>query len=129
MQEYTELYDSGSVRLLGVCDDCGIYLFRVELPARTYQGLDRGFSGVASFCFVPQQEEYYCKLLRNMYETLQGECLILDYDFGNELRLFFEGRQLKIEGKFWNGYNRLTFGGEDVDQTIILRIISLFQNK
>ena len=128
MQDYKELYRGNGITLYGAYEDSDAYVFRVELDSYLPSGLNYGFSGAALFSFVHNEEEKNCQQLRQMYDSLNGECLIQDYEFGNELKLFFDGRQLKIEGKFDEGDQLLKFSG-NVDQTIIPRIISLFQKK
>lgn len=126
MQEYRELYKSSSIKLYGAVEDYGAYAFRAELDGCLFSGLNFGFSGAALFYFYPNGQEEYCKKLCHMYDSLEGDCLIQDCEFGNEIRLYFVGRQLKIDGKFDGGEQLLKFSG-DVDQTIIPRIISLLQ--
>lgn len=128
MQVYKELYRGNGITLYGAYEDSSMYVFRVELDSYLPSGLNYGFSGAAMFYFSTSDEEKICQNLHQMYDSLKGECPIQDCEFGNELKLFFEGRQLKIEGKFDEGDQLLKFNG-NVDQTIIPRIISMFQTK
>ena len=129
MQDYTEMYASNLIRLYGAYDEeILVYSFRVEMDEYFISGWNFGFSGSALFYLLPNVKIECCKELRQMYDSLTGECIIRDCEFGNELKLFFEGRQLKIEGKFDEGDNRVLMFSEDVDQTIIPPIISLLQN-
>ncbi len=130
MENYMELYDDFMLNLQGIFN-CMIekyssFYFHVELRSVSFDAFNSKFAGTCEFCISENYIEQYCEQLRNMYDLLQGECLIVDYDFGNELKLFFEGRQLKIEGKFYDGRQLLRFSGE-VDQTIIPRLLSLLQ--
>lgn len=127
MKDFTTLYDGNGMTLSYAREDNDVIVFKVQTSSYTYSGLDVGFSGAAYFLFTEEIEEKYCKKLSRMYETLSGECLIMDCEFGNELKLYFEGRQLKIEVKAPNSDVCFEFEG-DVDQTIIPPIISMLKN-
>lgn len=127
MNNFTMLYDGNGVTLGYANEYNGVLIFKVQLTKYTYSGVDVGFSGVAYFQFADECKEKYSKKLSQMYEVLSGECLIQDCEFGNELKLYFDGRQLKIEVK------KISFSEcfdvkFDVDQTIIPPIISMIKN-
>lgn len=128
MQEYKELYASKAVKLYGAYEDYGAFVFRAEMDGQLISGLNFGYSGAALFYLLPKEQEECCKKLSKMYDSLMGECTIHDCEFGNELRLYFVERRLKIQGKFDEGEQFLKFNVE-VDQTVIPNIISLLKNK
>lgn len=128
MQDYKKIYDSNEVTLFSAYEDYGAYVFRVELKNNLFSGLNFGFSGAALFYIGTNREEDCCEKLRKMYGSLNGECLIQDCEFGNEIKLYFEGRYLRMEGRFHESNQSLQFCC-DVDQTIIPRLISLLQDK
>lgn len=100
MDGYTILYDGNGVTFGGAWEDNReVIWFKVKLAEYLLTGLDVGYSATAPFSFLDGYREKYCKQLRKMYETLSGKCVIQDCECGNELKLYFDGRQLKMEGK------------------------------
>lgn len=130
MQDYKELY-AGSIKLYGAyVEERDEYVFRVELNQYMDVGLDCSFSGAASFYFDSSKYvEHLCKQLNKMYDTLCGECLIQDCEWGNTLKLYFKDRTLMIDGYFDNRFDRMLKFSEAADQTIIPHILSLFKSR
>ena len=137
-QEYREIYIGREIKIYSIClEKNASYLFRVELLQKNEYGLDLGFSGVGLFVVDFPEIEKYCILLEKMYETLKGECTIQDHEFGNIIKLYFVGRNLKINGRLYDGTNTFLFGqygggsdddGVNIDQTIIPQIISVLKS-
>ena len=119
MEEYKELYHSNTLVLKGYS------YVEVLREVVLCVNVDE-YSGKCTFAFTQKQVDSYIAVLTKMNEQLTGECLLEDYDFGNTLRLYFNGRKLLIEGHFFNGFHSLTFEGV-ADQTIILPLISLLK--
>ena len=119
-KSYTELYKSNEIQL-------NAYSYIQVLKEVVFKVNIGDYAGKCTFSFSNEQVDVFKKVLQTMYETLEGECIMEDCDFGNKLRLFFKARALLIEGNFFNGVHRLTFRGR-VDQTIIPPLISLLKN-
>ncbi len=131
MEEYVELYDNSYFKLYGISkESVGGYKnfgFHVERRLRPFNQFPCDYAATDWFCIPDKVIKQYCKQLKMMYDSFQGECTIFDYDCGSELKLFFDGRQLKISGKFPFSQIKSEFSDELVDQTIIPRLISLLQ--
>lgn len=131
MTEYVELYDNSFFKLYGILTDTvdgyKNFAFHVEMKWRPFSRFSCDFADTGLFCLPEKDLKQYCKQLKKMYDSFRGECLIYDYDFGNELKLFFDGRQLKMSGKFSFGNERSEFSDAEIDQTIIPRLLTLLQ--
>ncbi len=132
MENYVELYNNSLLSLQGVfndvVDDIGRFCFHAEIKDGSFGKFPCKFAGTCEFCIDKNYLQEYCEQLSKMYDSSQGECRILDYDFCNKLHLFFEGQQLQIEGTFFDGVERLGFS-QEVDQSILPRLLSLFQSR
>lgn len=127
MDGYTILYDGNGVTFGGAwLDDYSAVVFKVQIWEKSTSGLDVGYSAAGYFSLLDTSK--YCKQLQRMYETLSGECVIedCDWDDGNKLKFYFDGRQLKIDGKITDTTQTLTFSCY-VDQTILLPLITLLK--
>jgi len=131
MENYVQLFNNSSLNLQGffnnVADGTSNFCFHAEIKSDSAYEFPCKFAGTCEFCISDDSLQQYCMQLSEMYDSSQGECRILDYDFCNKLSLYFEGKQLQIEGLFFDGVERLGFS-QKVDRTIIPRLLSLLQN-
>ena len=120
MEQYTELYKGEKLKLYGQKE----YIYGSIITIKIYLS---DFSGLGMFYVNDDDLVTYLDKLDYMNKKLSGECIIKDNESTNYCHIYFEERNLYIDGSFTYNDETLKFKAI-ADQTVLEPIINLLKS-
>jgi len=87
------------------------------------------FAGTSNFCLSKEKISIIVEQLCNMYETLTGNCKIMDYDSDAHIIIEMENfGHMNVYGQIGGSYEEHSLKFKfSTDQTILYEVINLFK--